>query len=187
MLHRLLLVSSFCFLVSGFCLADPCRSGPKVNQRPGPYISVVSTGPHRGQSHCFICEAADKPIVIIFARTLTEPLGKLVKKIDGAVLKHKDAELQAWVTILAEDQPALDPKVVEWGQKHAIGAVPLGVFEDVVGPPSYLLNREADVTVLLSVKQKVAANFAYRASELNDVAIAEIMKSLPGILTSRKK
>lgn len=186
-MRQFALASSFCLLVPGFTFADPCRSGPKVNQRPGPYISVVSTGQHRGQSHCFICEAADKPIVIIFARTLTEPLGKLTKKIDAAVLKHKDAGLQAWVTFLADDQPTLDPKVVEWSQKHAISTVPLAVFEDVVGPPSYLLNREADVTVLLSVKQKVVANFAYRAGELNYMAIGDIMKALPGIVGRKEK
>lgn len=166
--------------------ADPCRSGPKVNQRPGPYISVVSTGQHRGQSHCFICEAADKPIVIIFARGLTDPLGKLVGKIDKALAQHKDANLRAWVTFLSDDQPGLDPKVVDWSQRHAIGSIPLGVFEDVVGPPSYLLNREADVTVLLSVKQKVMANFAFRAGELNDAAISEIMKAVPRIAGKKK-
>lgn len=173
-------------VVSSAAAADPCRSGPRVNQRPGPYISVVSTGQHRGQSHCFICEAADKPIVIIFARTLSDPLGKLVGKLDKAVAHHKDAGLGVWVTFLADDQTALDPKVVDWSQRHAIGTIPLGVFEDTVGPPSYLLNRDADVTVLLSVKQKVAFNFAFRAGELNNVAISDIMKALPGIVGKKK-
>lgn len=174
------------FLATSIAEADPCRSGPKVNQRPGPYISVVSTGQHRGQSHCFICEAADKPIVIIFARNLSDPLGKLVGKIDKALAQHKDAGLQAWVTFLAEDQTVLDPKVVDFSQRHAIGAIPLGVFDDTVGPPSYLLHREADVTVLLSVKQKVAFNFAFRAGELNNAAISDIMKALPAIAGKKK-
>ncbi len=184
MLYRILSLCAFC-LPTALC-ADPCRSGPKVNQRPGPYISVVSTGQHRGQAHCFICEAADRPIVIVFARNLSDPLGKLVHKIDKALARHKDAELRAWVTFLCDDQPGLDPKVVDWGQRHAVGTVPLGVFEDLTGPPSYLLNREADVTVLLSVKQKVAANFAFRAGELDEAAIGEIMKALPRIVEKKK-
>jgi hypothetical protein len=162
--------------------ADPCKSGPKVNQRPGPYSSVVSTGKNRGQSHCFICEAADRPTVIIFARSLSDPLGKLVKHIDKAVELNKKVDLRAWVTFLAEDQPSFDPRVVQWGQRHAIGQVPLGVFEDVVGPPTYLIHREADVTVLLSVKQKVVANFAFRSGELTESAIAQIVKTLPPIV-----
>lgn len=165
---------------------DPCKSGLKPNQRPGPYSFLVSVGPQRGTQHCFICEAVDRPLVIVFARNLTEPLGKLVSKLDRAMNEHQGAELKTWVTFLAEDQTSLDPKVVEWSKKHATGNVPLGVFEDNVGPPSYLLAREADVTVLLSVKQKVQANFAFRAGELNDAAIAEISKAVPRIVNAKK-
>lgn len=161
---------------------DQCKSGPQPNQRPGPYAALVSVGPQRGTQHCFICEAADRPIMIVFARSLSDPLGKLVHKMDKLMNEHKAAELKAWVTFLAEDQTALDPPVVKWGQKHATGKVPMAVFEDVVGPPTYLLHRDADVTVLLSVKQKVVANFAYRKGELNDDAIEQIVKTVPRIV-----
>ena len=76
--------------------------------------------------------------------------------------------------------------MVQWGKKHATGNVPLGIFEDPVGPPTYLLAREADVTVLLSVNQKVAANFAFRAGELNDTAIAAIMTAVPKLLEKKE-
>ena len=98
-----------------------------------------------------------------------------------------DAELRAWVTFLSDDQTALDPKVVEWGKKQSVRRVPLSVFEDVVGPPSYLLSRDADVTVLLAVKQKVVRTFACRAGELNDERIADILQAVPGITKSAKK
>lgn len=160
---------------------EPCKSGLQVKQRPGPYTFLVSVGPQRGKSHCFICESGDRPLVIVFARQLSDPLGKLAHHLDKALGQHKEAELRAWVTFLADDQTALDPQVVKWGQKHATGNVPLGVFEDQVGPPTYLLSREADVTVLLSVKQRVVANFAFRAGELNDAAIAAIIKTVPKI------
>jgi hypothetical protein len=161
--------------------AEPIASGLRPGQRPGPYSSLVSVGPERGQSHCFICATADRPAVIVFARTLTDPLGKLARGLDKALADHKDAELRAWMTFLSDDQTTLDPKVVEWSKKHSLRSVPLSVFEDVVGPPSYLVNRDADVTVLLSVKQKVVRNFAFRAGELNDERIAEILKTVPQI------
>lgn len=165
--------------------SDPCKSGPQPNQRPGPYSALVCVGKERGSQHCYICEAAARPTIIVFARSASDPLGKLVKQIDGAVKAHKDVELRAWVTFLAEDQTKLDPQIVKWAQQHAIANVPCAVFEDTVGPPAYLLNKEADVTVLLSVKQKVVANFAYRAGELNDAAIAEILKATPRIVKTQ--
>src|SRR3984893_18241129 len=123
---RFMTVNFGLIFVANSVWADPCKSGPKVNQRPGPYSAVVSTGTNRGQAHCFICETGDKPAVIIFARNFRDPLGKLVKHIDKAVEQNKKTELRAWVTFLAEDQPSFDPRVVQWSQRHAIGQVPLG-------------------------------------------------------------
>src|SRR5207248_11550441 len=137
--------------------ADPCRSGLDPGQRPGPYAAVISTGPERGKAHCYICETGDRPAVVVFARTLSEPLAKLCRKLDKAVAEHQGAELRSWVTFLNVEPLSFDPKVVRWAKEHALRNVPLGIFEDLGGPPSYRLARDADVTVLLFVKQKVAA------------------------------
>ncbi len=174
------------FTCISIAAADPCKSGPQPNQRPGPYSALVCVGKERGTQHCYVCESADKPVVIVFARTLSDPLGNLVKQLDGAVKEHKAVELRSWVTFLADDQTKMDPLVVKWAQQHAISGVPCAVFEDTVGPPTYLLAKEADVTVLLSVNRKVVANFAYRAGELDDKAIAEIVKSVPKIASAKK-
>jgi hypothetical protein len=165
--------------------AGPCASGPKPGKRPGPYSAVVSVGPQRGKSHCFICETANRPAVIVFARTLSAPLAKLARGLDSALSKHKKAELRAWVTFLHEDQSAFDAKVVAWGKKHALRNLPLGVFEDLDGPPAYKLTREADVTVILYVKQKVVRNFAFRTGELSDARIADVLKAIPELVKKK--
>lgn len=177
---------ALCAFVVSLAAVEPCQSGLPAGQRPGPYSFVVSTGPQRGQSTCYICDTEDRPAVVIFARELSEPLGKLAGQLDKAVATHKDAELRAWVTFLHDDQPTLDPKVVDWGKKHAVRTLPLGVFEDTQGPPAYKLAKDADVTVLLFVKKKVVSNFAFRAGELTDAKAAEIMKALPGILLAKQ-
>jgi hypothetical protein len=156
----------------------PLRSGLQPKQRPGPYSALVSVGKERGQQHCFICEAEDRPVVIVFTRSLNEPLGKLVHRLDALLAKHKDAELKSWMTVLAEDQTAMDAKIVEWSKKHSTGNVPIAVFEDKVGPPTYRISADADTTVIVSVKRSVAANFAFRVGELNDAVIDEITKAI---------
>jgi hypothetical protein len=163
--------------------AVPCKSGPQPGQRPGPYAAVISTGPERGQSYCYICETADRPAVVIFARSLSEPLGRLVQKLDKALAEYKAGELRAWVTLLNNNQPECDAKVIDWGKRFAIRSIPLGVFESADGPPSYRLAREADVTVLLFVKKKVMANYAFRTGELTEARLAEVLQSLPLIAT----
>jgi hypothetical protein len=178
--YRLVLVT-FCPLPANALYADSCSSGLLPGQRPGPYSAVISTGPQRGQSFCYICETAERPAAVVFARSLSEPLAKLVQGLDKAIDENKKSDLRAWVTFLSADQLGLDPKIVAWSRKHGIRNIPAGVFEDVTGPPSYRLARDADVTVLFFVKQKVVASFAYRSGEWNDNEVSEIMKALPRI------
>ena len=185
LMRRFLCCSVLLAALTAVTAQTPLRSGLRPGLRPGPYSALVCTGPQRGQQHCFICETEDRPTVIVFARRLSDPVGKLAHRLDKALAAHRSADLRAWVTFLAEDHTGMDPKVVAWAKKHAVGTVPLGVFEDVGGPPSYRLARDADVTVLLSVKQRVVANFAFRAGELTDARIAEVMKALPRIVGTK--
>jgi hypothetical protein len=159
----------------------PCQSGLQPGQRPGPYAFLVAWGEQRGKSHCFVCETGDKPAVIMFARTPGDALAKLHARINQVVVDNKKSDLRAWTTFLSDNQPALEPKLVEWARQHALSNVSLGVFEDLDGPPSYRIARDADLTVLLSVNQKVVANFAFRTGELTDEKIKSIVETLPKI------
>lgn len=178
----LFLLSPFAFFLSPSGAAEPCQSGPQPGQRIGPYAALVSTGPFRGQSHCFVCETGDRPAVVVFARKASDPLGRLLAQLDQEVVKHKGEDLRAWATFLSDNQPALEPKLTEWSRRHGLINLPVGVFEDVNGPPSYRVNRDADVTVLLCVKQKVVAGFAFREGELTEEKSKEVVQALPRIL-----
>jgi hypothetical protein len=162
--------------------SGPCVSGTAIGGKPGPYTFHVATGPQRGQLTCYICETGERPAVIVFARSMSDPLAKLVRGLDKGLADYKAKELRAWVTFLNNDQTSLDPKLVEWSKKNAIREVPLGVLEDIAGPPTYKIAKDADVTVLLYVKQKVVSNFAFRAGELTDAKVDEVLKEVPKIV-----
>ena len=174
-----------CLMVASVQGGEPFVSGVPVGSRPGPYTFIVSTGKDRGQLTCYICETADKPGIVIFARSPHDDLGKLVAALDRVIADPKNAPLRAWVTFLSADQATMDSRVVDWGKKHAIKNIPLGVFEDPEGPPSYRLADEADVSIMLFVKQRVAANFAFRAGELSDTARQQVLAALPMILGNK--
>ena len=105
---------------------NPCASGPTAGQRTGPYAAVISTGPERGRSHCYICETGEKPAVIVFARSLSKELGPLATQIDKAIADHKSADLRGWMTFLKADQLTFDPQVVHWSQEHVLSRLPMG-------------------------------------------------------------
>lgn len=163
-------------LTSSTLAADPIVSGVPVGKRPGPYSFLVATGAQRGQQTCYICEQEKKPTAVVFARTLSEPLGKLLNELDAEAVAHKDKGFKVWMTQLATtaDLDAL----AKWSQKQGLKNVPVGAFEDADGPPAYRLNKDADVTVLLFVKEKVVVNAAFRAGELTQTDAARIRKSV---------
>lgn len=165
--------------------ADPCVSGIPVGKRPGPYSFLVATGPQRGQQTCYICEQHEggKPAAVVFARSLSDPLGKLMTKLEDAGAAKKDGGYKVWMTQLAGTAD-LDG-LAKWAQKQGLKTVPVGAFEDADGPPAYKLARDADVTVMLFVKEKVVANFAFRAGELDDRAIAEVVKAVPKLFEAK--
>lgn len=153
--------------------AGPVRSGVPVGRRPGPYSFLVATGPQRGQQTCYICDQADKPAAAAFARTLTPELGTLLTKLDAAAAARTDG-FKAWLTVLAD--PADLDALAKWSQRQGLKAVPVGGYEGADGPPAYTLSRDADVTVLVFVRQKVTANFAVR--KLTAGAIADVIKAV---------
>jgi hypothetical protein len=171
-------------LTASIASGDPCVSGVPPGQRPGPYSFLVATGPQRGQQTCYVCETADKPAIIVFSRKVSDPLGKLLVKCDDWLLAQPKDSARAWMTVLGEKTISLDD-LSKWSKQAGVKTVPTGVFDDSIGPPTYKLHNEAEVTVLLYVKQKVVANFAFRAGELNDESIKKIVETLPR-LTEKK-
>jgi hypothetical protein len=152
---------------------DPVVSGPQIGERPGPYSFLIASGPERGQQTCYVCETADKPGIIVFARSVSDPLGRLLAACDDAVARRPKDAMRAWMTVLGEKTIGLD-ELGKWAKQKGLKSVPVGVFDDAAGPPSYKLARDADVTVLLFVNRKVVVNAAFRPGELDDGAVKRL-------------
>ncbi|HEY1186887.1 MAG TPA: hypothetical protein VGE74_04475 [Gemmata sp.] len=185
MTRLLCLPLALAFACTPALAAEPVVSGTPVGKRPGPYSFLVATGPQRGQQTCYICEQHDgnKPAAVVFARSTSDPLGALVTKLDAEALGKKASGCKVWVTLLA-DKADLDA-LAQWAQKQGIKNAPVGAFEDADGPPSYKLHKDADVTVILFTKQKVVANFTFRAGELDDKAIEKVVKAMAPLFEAK--
>jgi len=171
-------------LISPAFAADPCVSGLQSGQKPGPYSFLVATGVNRGQQTCYVCDTAEKPAIIVFARKLSDPLGRLLAVNDQWLEKQPKDAAASWMTVLGEKTVSLDA-LAKWSKAAGIKSVPVGVYDDPIGPPTYKLGEDAEVTVLLYVNRKVVANFAFRAGELNNEAIKKIEAALPRLTQSK--
>ena len=56
------LVLTVVFVLSGFAVADPLKSGPQVGQDvPGPFRPLNVTGAKAGQKNCLYCQNGSNP------------------------------------------------------------------------------------------------------------------------------
>jgi len=121
-------------------------------------------------------------VVCVFARKIDGPLTSLVKQINEEVGKQGDKKLCSFVVFLTDDTDAIAPQIEKLADKEKIANVPLTIGEIAAGPPSYKIDKDAEVTVMLWKKQKVVSNHAFKAGELHKKQIEAIIKDIPKIL-----
>ena len=121
----------------------------------------------------------------MFARNVTGPLSSLLKQLDTAVAKNKDADLKSVAFFLTDDTDATEAKLKELAEKEKISEnVPLAIVEGVTGPPAFKIHEDAAVTVMLYTKGIVVSNFAFKSGELDEKKVKAIVAELPRILPS---
>src|SRR5262245_53269289 len=122
---------------------------------------------------------------MIFAREVSDNLTSLVKKFDAEAGKNKAAKMGTFVVFLSADEK-LNDSLKALGEKEGLKNCILSTMETPAGPEKYSVAKDADITVLLYVKQKVVANYAFKKGELNSAAIDKIVADIPKILPEKK-
>lgn len=116
---------------------------------------------------------------MIFARELDGNLTGLVKKIDEATSKNKDAKMASYV-VFCNDAEDLEKKLKAMADTEKLKKTILMV-DNPAGPKGFKIDKDAAVTVILYRKKTVEANFAFKKGELDDKAIEKILKDIPKI------
>jgi hypothetical protein len=163
--------------------------------------------------HCLVCEFGLRPVVLIFARDhpkgQDKALEDLLERVDKAVARDPDDNLRAFVVFLspAAAASATEPKeakvtdpeklVAEAVAREALHArleplakklrhVAVSTYP-AEGPEGYKLSPNADVTVVLYVKQRVTDNFAFPEGGLTEQAVDAIMKRVEALAGRERK
>jgi hypothetical protein len=122
---------------------------------------------------------------MIFAREVSDSLTSLVKTIDAETAKNKSAKMGSFVVFLSDDEK-LEGKLKALAEKEGIKNCIFSI-DNPAGPKGYEVAKEADITVVLYSKQKVASNYAFKKGELNSKGIAAVVADIPKILPEPKK
>jgi len=157
------------------------KSGPQVGQKlAGPFHPLNINGDKAGEKNCLYCSNGDHPVAMIFAREVTPAVETLIKKIDAATAKNKDAEMGSFVVFLSDDE-GLAKQLKSMAEKDKIQKTILSI-DNPAGPKGYNVNKDADVTVVLYVNRTAKANHTFKKGQLNDKAIDKIVSDVSKIV-----
>lgn len=164
--------------------ADPLVSGPRVGERiPGPFNPLNVNGPSAGQKRCPVVHCGPNPVVLVFARKLSPPVIDLIKQLDETAVKHRDAQLGAYVVFLGEVEK-LEKELAAFAKKEKVQKVVLAI-DAPQGPAKYALARDAEVTVILYRRYVVKANWAYRADAFTAEDASKLLEAVPELLAQK--
>jgi hypothetical protein len=172
-------------LVGGLTWAEtPWRSGPQPKDEILTAFRPLNiNGEFANEPHCLVCEHGLNPVVMIFARDLSEPLVKLITQLDAETDKHRQQGLGAFVVFL-KDSEAFRTELGQLAKakhlKHTILSI-----EDPAVLEDYKLAKDADVTAVLYTRSVVHANHAWKRGTLNDRATAAILADIAKILPKK--
>jgi hypothetical protein len=169
-------------MVGSGLAGDSLKSGPQVGKKvPGPFHPLNVTGDQAGQKFCLYCKNGEKPVAMIFARTVSEPVAALIKKIDTATAQHSKCEMGSFVVFL-NDTEGLEKSLKDLADKQKIKHTILSI-DNPAGPKGYGISKSADITVVLYTDRTVKANYAFTKGQLKskdiDAIVADIKKIVP--------
>jgi hypothetical protein len=121
---------------------------------------------------------------MIFARSNSDALTSLVKKIDAATAENKSKKMGSFVVYLSDDE-ALEDQLKKLADKEGIKNTVLSI-DNVAGPKGYDVSKDADVTVVLYNQRNVKANHAFRKGELNAKGVDAVVADLPKLFNGSK-
>ncbi len=167
---------------------DALKSGLQQGEHVGAFIvekcaGNAEDGVPQGEKLCYRCMLGSRPVVAVFARDVNGKLASLVKQLDQAVAQNSQQKLASFVNLLGSDPQQLKSaaqSLIDSSQAKNVAVVVPREHEK--GPDNLKLNPDAEVTVLIYRDGQVEANHALAPGQLDDAAIARIVKDTGRIL-----
>ena len=152
-------------------------SGPEVGSSVSSFYVRAVTGPHAGKSVCYVCRNGDRPVAMIFLRDVGADAARLLKQIDRFVNEHRAEGLRCFVVLLTEKSQTDSARLQTLSFDEKL-AIPLTVTTDAsLNDSNRRIAPDAEVTVVLYNRLKVAARFGYRTGECDEAACESVLNA----------
>jgi hypothetical protein len=118
-------------------------------------------------------------VVFAFAKSPSDELASLAKKLDKVVADNADKKLAAVINFTGEMTDEYQEKVAEFAEKNDIENLALTITADA---KKFKVSDEAEVTVMHYKGKEVKFNFSAKSGGLNEQAVASIVDGLKTVL-----
>ena len=143
--------------------AEELKSGLAAGEGIGAFQVVKVAGAEgdglaeKGDQLCYRCKYGPRPQVMVFTRKTDGEVANLTKELNSAVAANSEKKLAAFVNVLNADKGAAEKGAADLAAHADVKNVPVVVpVESENGPANYGLNPDAEVTVIIANKSKVA-------------------------------
>jgi hypothetical protein len=166
-------------------LPEPVAAGSRIGHS---LCEKYLSGPHAGTARSLICDLAGRPAVLVYAREVDPTLIRLLGKLDAVAGRGQEQKMTSSCVLLTsteEDEKSLQALATREDLGTTIlAATPLQWERPYFGnsPGRRNLHKDAAVTVIVLQRLTVQASFAFRAGELNDKSVAEIVKAASALV-----
>lgn len=181
-MKRLLALTAVLALGSAVGIAADQSDGLSVGDEVAAFTVTDVTGPHAGSSLCYRCQFGNRPVVSIFTRDVNDELATLVKQIDGVVGKNQSEKMASFVVMLSDDPQTQTEPLKAFASKHGLKNIPLTIYDDALGPPSYKISRTADFTVMMWVDGQLKVNETFQKGQLSKQKVTQVVQKTGTIL-----
>jgi hypothetical protein len=162
--------------------------GPPVGTKvPGSFPVLIISHPETpsaaGKKWDYVEQHGQAPVVLVFARTSSDPLTKLLQRLDAELAQLRAANKRGHAAlVMLTDGAGPDEMLKALAERHGFKHVSLSIG-DVAGPPNWRIAKDADVTVILYRRQQIEASHAFQKGRLDEKEIDSVMADLSKIIT----
>ena len=143
-----------------------------------------------GQRLCYRCRYGSRPMVMVFARKMGQPLGDLVRYLDQTISENKSAKVKGLVTLLGDDQEILKQSATQLLEDTQAKDIPLAIATEMgVRANQYELPEGAEVTIVVAKDSRVLHTLVYDVDKIDleavQAEVQAIVQSKSGRVRSR--
>ena len=191
-MSRIIVSTCFILFAAASCFADDAkiRSGLQPGDTASAFHVQDVTGPRKGNTLCYACAFGRHTVVNVQTRKITDEVIAILKSLDPKVAnagKIKGDSQHAFVVYLTENPDVAEKELEAIAKKHDIKNIPLTIYDELSGPKSYKLSKEAETTVMMWKENKVAQNFAFAEGGLDAKAVKKVVEAATKHLQPAKR